>query len=367
VTTFRDEAFNDWTYSGCLPVTSANLTSIIGAGIAYAGGDRIEKDATSHDYTATKFTYVDLKSDGSYLYTEITPDSAPALASNTVRLARVETDSDNIVAVTDLRIMSITLENRQADFYRKGMNIQGSNVTFDELRIAPGVTYWGNVRVCKTTTTALDLDTAGDWVTGSAGANTWGYVVMNNVGTIKLSTTGPSIHDIGGTTVGAQYYAVIGADKYRVLGWFYMNGTNDINPWEWGNLQTDIKSYQTKRISSEQEFTSGGFIDANDTTVHFYVPKGKGVKVQGIMNGYSTTTGYAFNGAIKLDSNLVQATEAAATSTSTSTSNNGGGSLVTLYMTPELEMGTHTANLMVRQGGGYTGRLDWANIYVEVE
>jgi hypothetical protein len=247
VTTFRDEAFNDWTYSGCLPVTSANLTSITSAGIAYAGGDRIEKDATSHDYTATKFTYVDLKSDGSYLYTEITPDSAPALASNTVRLARVETDSDNIVAVTDLRIMSITLENRQADFYRKGMNIQGSNVTFDELRIAPGVTYWGNVRVCKTTTTALDLDTAGDWVTGSAGANTWGYVVMNNVGTIKLSTTGPSIHDIGGTTVGAQYYAVIGADKYRVLGWFYMNGTNDINPWEWGNLQTDIKSYQTKR------------------------------------------------------------------------------------------------------------------------
>lgn len=377
VTIFRDEAFNDFVFSGCLMTTSANLTTTTSSGIAYCEGQRVKKDATAKTYTATKFTYVDMKSDGTYVYTEVTPDVAPAIASGTVRLARVETDSDNVVAVTDLRIQSITLENRQADFYRKNMFLRGSNTTEDTITIMPGVVYWGNVRLAKTTTTTLSLPTAGDWIAGAGGqANaTMGYVVINNAGVIKLTTTAPAYVDLAGNTVGVKYYVKVGSDYYRVLGWFYMNGNktspgtagDDISPWEWGNYQADKCSAHYRRISSDQVVSVGGFIDANDTSMNFYVPAGCKVKLTGIMNGYSTTTGYAFNGAIKLDNVLLQQTESATTSTSTTTSNNGGGNLVTSFMTPELEPGLHTMKLMVRQGGGYDGHLEWANIMVEVE
>ena len=95
---------SDTVISGCLPATSANLTSDISAGTAYSQGRRIVKVATSKTYTASKDTYVDLKGDETYVFTEVlNAAAAPAIAADSIRLAKVVTDVDNITGVTDLR------------------------------------------------------------------------------------------------------------------------------------------------------------------------------------------------------------------------------------------------------------------------
>jgi len=95
---------SDTVISGCLPATSATLISDISAGVAYSQGRRIVKIATSKTYTASKDTYVDLKGDGTYIFTEVVlAAAAPAIAADSIRLAKVVTDVDNITGVTDLR------------------------------------------------------------------------------------------------------------------------------------------------------------------------------------------------------------------------------------------------------------------------
>jgi len=90
--------------SGCLPATSANLTSDISAGIAYSQGRRIVKAITSRTYTASVDTYVDLKGDGTYIFTEVAnAAAAPAVAADSIRLAKVITSATAITAVADLR------------------------------------------------------------------------------------------------------------------------------------------------------------------------------------------------------------------------------------------------------------------------
>lgn len=100
----------EFVHSGLLPSTDSDLTSDISAGTAYPLGYRINKaSATAHTYTASKWTYVDIDINGDFQYQEQTIDgSAPAVASNSIRLARVSTDSTQIVAVSDLRTTSCT-------------------------------------------------------------------------------------------------------------------------------------------------------------------------------------------------------------------------------------------------------------------
>ncbi|MDP2921799.1 MAG: DUF2793 domain-containing protein, partial [Candidatus Omnitrophota bacterium] len=99
------ENFAEYVETGLLPVTSANLTSNISLGTAYVRGARIDKpSATPRAYTASKDTYVDINSSGVFQYTEAANGAAaPSVADNSIRLAKVVTDADNITAVTDLR------------------------------------------------------------------------------------------------------------------------------------------------------------------------------------------------------------------------------------------------------------------------
>jgi hypothetical protein len=100
----HDDLYSDWVVSGLLPATSATLASTISAGTAYVSGRRIEKLATSHTYTASVDTYVDLDSAGTYLFAEVANGAvAPAQPADSIRLAKVVTDATAITSVTDLR------------------------------------------------------------------------------------------------------------------------------------------------------------------------------------------------------------------------------------------------------------------------
>lgn len=98
------DIISDFVVSGLLPTTSANLISDISAGFAYVTGTRVVKAVTSKTYTASKDTYVDVNSVGTYTFVEVANGAAaPAVTADSIRLAKVITDATAITGVTDLR------------------------------------------------------------------------------------------------------------------------------------------------------------------------------------------------------------------------------------------------------------------------
>ena len=106
-----EDIFSDFVVTGLLPATSATtLISDISAGHAYATGVRVNKTATSNTYTASVDTYVDISSAGVYTFPEVALGAAaPAVTADSIRLAKVVTDADNITGVTDLRELKISV------------------------------------------------------------------------------------------------------------------------------------------------------------------------------------------------------------------------------------------------------------------
>lgn len=105
-----DEGFNDFVFSGLTIPTSASLSSTTASGIAYILGTRVVKDSTAKTYTASRHTYVDLSNNGTYTYSEVAINgSEPSTATNSIRLARVSTDSTTVLSVRDDRVTEISI------------------------------------------------------------------------------------------------------------------------------------------------------------------------------------------------------------------------------------------------------------------
>ena len=107
-----EDIFDDFVVFGLLPATSTTLTSDISAGKAYVSGVRVVKAVTSYTYTASKDTYLDLDSTGTYTFVEVANGAAePATTADSIRLAKVVTDASAITTVTDMRNSNIGIEN----------------------------------------------------------------------------------------------------------------------------------------------------------------------------------------------------------------------------------------------------------------
>jgi hypothetical protein len=93
--------------NGLQPATSASLVSDISIGIAYVRGRKVEIGRTeSRTYTLNTTTWVDIANTlaadtGFFRYTENA--SEPAVAANSIRLAKVVTSGTAVTTVTDLR------------------------------------------------------------------------------------------------------------------------------------------------------------------------------------------------------------------------------------------------------------------------
>lgn len=88
-------------------INGVKLDTTISSGIAYIGGTRIVKDASTHAFGDNKETYVYIDNKGTYHYKEIAIGaSEPIQPINTLKLARVITSSYHILEVIDIRNMS---------------------------------------------------------------------------------------------------------------------------------------------------------------------------------------------------------------------------------------------------------------------
>ena len=225
-------------YSGLVQATDTDLTADISAGTAYVNGYYVTKAATALTYTASKETYVDLSQTGTYTQSAVTIGAAaPAVAANSARISKVLTSSTAITTVTDLRNMRIPGLIVPAQ-YRSGLKVSRDSAT--TITVMPGSCEINNTMLSKTSATTLTLTTAGDWAGGSslAAANTYGYVGEDASGNLKLHTTAPAYDNYGvSTTVGKLRYATWSSTVYRILGWFRMNASSQLDTATVGNIK----------------------------------------------------------------------------------------------------------------------------------
>ena len=237
--------------SGCVPADSAGLTSDISACVAYVNGYRVSKGATSQTYTASRDTYVDLSQTGVYTLSAVSNGAAqPNVAANSVRLAKVVTDGTEITTVTSLyttRVPGLIIPGN----YRDQLNISKDSATV--INVFPGSVEINNTIVSKTATTSLTISTAGDWAGGTSlrAADTFAFVGIDASGNLKLHTTAPSHSNYAvSVTAGKKRYATWSGTVYRALGWFYMDGAQNV-----------------ENASNIREYGLSNIIQSNDTAI----------------------------------------------------------------------------------------------------
>lgn len=263
-------------YTGLTPATSATLTSDISFGTAYINGYRVPKTATSNTYTASMDTYVDLSQTGTYTFSAVAVGAtAPSVAANSARLAKVTTSGTAITAVTDLanrRIPGLIVPAH----YRTGFSVSRDSTT--GISVYPGSAEVNNAMLSKTAITTLGLGTAGDWAGGSSlrASNTSAYVGIDASGNIKLHTTAPTHDNYGvSTTSGKKRYATWSSTVYRILGWFRMNGTGSGEVELVGNIREGDAANSI--VSSDNTSTS----TASTTMVPMYGMVARGFYTSG--------------------------------------------------------------------------------------
>ena len=248
-----DEAFNDFVFTGLLPpTTSGTLTSTTTLGTAYIEGVRVVKDATANAYTATKWTYVDLSSSGTYTYPETAIDaSEPTTTSNSIRLVRVTTNATEVTAVQDKRVTSISIGTNQ-DHYITGMELSHITPDVTAITVDAGVVYVGATRVAKADETAIVMATGADWWDGAADNYTkedWCYIGVDIEANIKfLGLNPPDKSDTSGNTGGIlrYWFDTTVPEYWRVIGRVRLNSSEEL-PYEF--YQTGNTTYYVKSQS----------------------------------------------------------------------------------------------------------------------
>lgn len=232
---------------GLLPATGGSLTQNISAGTGYPRGFRCDiTSATGHTYTASRWTFVDIDQGCDFQFAEVAIEGAtPALAVNSIRLARVSSDGATIATVTDLRnlncatgpfnaIDDVSSEATLGDLFRIGRPtrghtrwasatqgwMQGLQVSWDthtQFRVLTGgmVTTTGRYRVASsdlTVGTGNDNPSQGTsgLDTGSISASTR-YFVYAVADQDSVSTLSSSYSTNATTPTGVNHFRIIGS------------------------------------------------------------------------------------------------------------------------------------------------------------
>ena len=277
--TFRDEAFNDWTYSGMLPPTSASLSTTITAGVSYVNGVRVETAATAHTFTASKDTYLYINSGGYFDYVEVANGaSAPSTPANDLLLAKVVTNGTTVSGVSDLRTTSIQItvngSNFPADYRSQCYFSRDTTTTMhaEAGQIAIGTTLYTRTSATSTKT----LNTGSNWIEGGYPSgivkNCFAYA-YNDSGTswdIKFSSADPVYSDTSSNTAGILRYYTSGGTTYRAIGWMYVSA-DTVQVWNHGNITDVGVDNATSQTGNDTISTaSTTLIDVTSTLTNFY-------------------------------------------------------------------------------------------------
>lgn len=212
----EDELIGDMTYTGMLPATSANLTSNISAGTSYVNGYRVATDTTSKTYTASKDTYVYIDQNGAFQYVEVANGGAtPTTPTNSLLLAKVVTDTDNITSVTDLRQL-IPLNLRIYQDLKSGLVISRDTATATKIDIGRGEIELGTTSKVRRNTSPTYVDFT---TTGIGGLDTGSFTGDNYYYIFAIADTDNSVNFEGIASLSTSDAA--GVTGERLVGWCY--------------------------------------------------------------------------------------------------------------------------------------------------
>jgi len=219
------EIAGDFTYSGHLPSTSTDLTSTISSGVSYINGYRVTTGTTSRTYVASRDTWVYIDQNGAFQFVTVTLGATqPATPINSLLLAKVTTDSNNITAVVDYRETAPPGLRVYLDI-KNGCVLSRDTATGTKVTISRGeIELSGtSLRRRNTSTATVDFGVTGEGGldTGSLAANRYYYIfatadsdnATNFEGIASLSST-----DAAGVT------------DERLIGWCYASSATVISP-----------------------------------------------------------------------------------------------------------------------------------------
>src|SRR3990167_10583950 len=163
------EIFGEFVDDGLLQTTtSGTLAGTIPAGTAYPRGYRIDKTSgTAKTYTASMWTYADIDINGDFQYSEVAINGAtPAVATNSIRLFRASTDSTEVVAVQDLRVLNTVGAFRNISDQAGEATLEDIFNTGDKLRGGYSVGWINGCQVSWDTHIAFKVRRGTIWING---------------------------------------------------------------------------------------------------------------------------------------------------------------------------------------------------------
>jgi len=296
------ESFNDFTVSGMLPATSANLASDISAGVSYVSGYRVATAATNHTYTASKDTYVYISNGGYFIYQEVANGaSAPSTPTNSLLLAKVVTNGTAITSVSDLRQLSIQITATTSNFpsdYRNQSFVSRDTTT--TLHAEPGQISIGTSiysRSTDTLTKSIALST--NWIESSVPATNGNIFIYayNDSGSswdIKFSSADVVYSDLDGNSNGILRYYITGGVNYRAIGWAYKSA-DAVQIYQFGNF-SDIStpSIASRKSTTDVVTASTSAVNDGEADLTFY-SSGKPITINwtaAVINDSSSVTRY---------------------------------------------------------------------------
>lgn len=369
--TFRNEAFNDWTYSGMLPPTSASLSSTTTAGVSYVSGVRVETAATAHTYTASKDTYVYINMGGYFNYDEVANGaSAPSNYSSSngnLLLCKVVTDGTTINTVTDLRTTSIQITANNSNFatnYRDQAFV--SRDTTVNFYVKPGSFAIGSSNYTNTAvTTTKSIVTGANWIEGGYPSGYIGNVFIygyNNSGTafdFKFSSADVAYADTSLNTGGVKRYYVSGGTTYRAIGWAHLSA-DVVQLYNTSNFKDVATPNAVYRTSSTVYTTASSTGDTDPhSEVKFYSTGGT-VRITYSIAGSSGSSDN-ISAMISVDGKAITETERMVKTDTTTTR---GFSAVPQWQ-GILSQGLHTIKGVVFIDAGGTATINRRSIIVE--
>lgn len=279
IVTFRDEAFNDWTFSGMLATTSGTLSSTISAGVSYVNGVRIQTQATAHTFTASRDTYVYINAGGFFDYQEVSNGAtAPATPANDLLLFKAVTDGSTVSSVADMRTTSIQIVVSTSNFatnYRDQAYVsRDSTVNF---HVAPGTLAIGLTNYVQTSaTTTKSIVTGTNWIEGNYPSGYVGRIftyAFNNAGSgydFKFSSADVAFSDTSSNSNGVLRYYSNGGTTYRAIGWGWLSA-DTVQTYQTSNL-SDIgtQNYVSRTDLTQVSTSSTNFVNDGFSDIKFY-------------------------------------------------------------------------------------------------
>src|SRR3990167_5060322 len=149
------EIFGEFVDDGLLQTTtSGTLAGTIPSG-------------TAKTYTASMWTYADIDINGDFQYSEVAINGAtPAVATNSIRLFRASTDSTEVVAVQDLRVLNPVGAFRNISDQAGEATLEDIFNTGDKLRGGYSVGWINGCQVSWDTHIAFKVRRGTIWING---------------------------------------------------------------------------------------------------------------------------------------------------------------------------------------------------------